>query len=192
MKSAPWSICKEKGFFKEQGVDVDLIVLTGVAERNSALKSGKLDALAAPVDYFALSAGNGVVATIVMAIDELVGGDGIVARKSIKSFQDLRGKKVAAQKGLPSDFFLRVLLQQNGMEAGDIDYIDMETAQAGAAFLVETSMPLSSGSRGSRGRRNRERPYTGAPPTTIATSLWTAWPSIQLSSGQSPTTCSAS
>ena len=132
----PLYLARDKGFFKEQGVDVDLIVLTGVAERNSALKSGKLDALAAPVDYFALSAGNGVVATIVMAIDESVGGDGIVARKSIKSFQDLREKKVAAQKGLPSDFFLRALLQQNGMDAADIDYIDMETAQAGAAFLA--------------------------------------------------------
>jgi len=132
----PLYLARDKGFFKEQGVDVELIVLTGVAERNSALKSGKLDALAAPVDYFALSAGNGVVATIVMAIDESVGGDGIVAKKSIKSFADLRGKRVAAQKGLPSDFFLRALLQQNGMDAADIDYIDMETAQAGAAFLT--------------------------------------------------------
>lgn len=132
----PLYLARDKGFFNEQGVDVDLIVLTGVAERNSALKSGKLDALAAPVDYFVLSAGNGVEATIVMAIDESVGGDGIVARKSVKTFTDLQGKKVAAQKGLPSDFFLRALLQQNGMDAGDIDYIDMETAQAGAAFLA--------------------------------------------------------
>ena len=51
----PLYLARDKGFFKEQSVDVDLIVLTGVAERNSALKSGKLDALAAPVDYFALS-----------------------------------------------------------------------------------------------------------------------------------------
>jgi len=132
----PLYLARDKGFFKEQRIEVDLIVLTGVAERNSALKSGKLDALAAPVDYFALSAGNGVVATIVMAIDESVGGDGIVAKKSVKSFSDLRGKKVAAQKGLPSDFFLRALLQQNGMDARDVNYIDMETAQAGAAFLA--------------------------------------------------------
>ena len=40
------------------------------------------------------------------------------------------------KKGLPSDFFPRALLQQNGMDAADIDYIDMETAQAGAAFLA--------------------------------------------------------
>lgn len=132
----PLYLARDNGFFKEQGVEVDLIVLTGVAERNSALKSGKLDALAAPVDYFALSAGNGIPATIAMTIDESVGGDGIVARKSIQGFPDLRGRKVAAQKGLPSDFFLRALLQQNGIDISEIDYVDMETAQAGAAFLA--------------------------------------------------------
>lgn len=132
----PLYLAKEKGFFKEAGVDVDLIVLTGIAERNSALKSGKLDALAAPVDYFVLSAGNGVMTTIVMAIDESVGGDGIVAKKSIKHVSDLRGKKVAFQRGLPSEFFLRALLQQQGIKLEELEYTDMETAQAGAAFIA--------------------------------------------------------
>lgn len=132
----PLYLAKEKGFFKEAGVDVDLIVLTGIAERNSALKSGKLDALAAPVDYFVLSAGNGIATTIVMAIDESVGGDGIVAKNSIKQFSDLRGKKVAFQRGLPSEFFLRALLQQHDIKLEELDYTDMETAQGGAAFIA--------------------------------------------------------
>jgi NitT/TauT family transport system substrate-binding protein len=132
----PLYLARDRGFFKEQGLEVELIVLTGVAERNSALKSGKVDALAAPVDYFVLAAGSGLATTIVMAIDESVGGDGIVARRSVRKFSDLRGRRVAAQKGLPSDFFLRALLQQNGMSVEEVKYIDMETAQAGAAFLA--------------------------------------------------------
>ncbi len=132
----PLYLAKEKGFFKEAGVEVDLIVLTGIAERNSALKSGKLDALAAPVDYFVLSAGNGVSTTIVMAIDESAGGDGIVAKKSIQRFADLRGKKIAFQRGLPSEFFLRALLQQHGIKLDELTYLDMETAQGGAAFIA--------------------------------------------------------
>ena len=132
----PLYLAKEKGFFKEAGVEVDLIVLTGIAERNSALKSGKLDALAAPVDYFVLSAGNGLMTTIVMTIDESVGGDGIVAKKSIKQFSDLRGKKVAFQRGLPSEFFLRALLQQHGVKLEELEYTDMESAQGGAAFIA--------------------------------------------------------
>ncbi|MDJ0618371.1 MAG: ABC transporter substrate-binding protein [Calothrix sp. MO_192.B10] len=132
----PLYLAQEKGFFQEVGIKPELTVITGLAERNSALKSGKVDALAAPVDYFVLSAGNRLEMKIVMAIDESVGGDGIVAKKSIKSFQDLRGKKVAFQRGLPSEFFLRALLQQNGMSLDDLKTFDMKTAEGGAAFLA--------------------------------------------------------
>lgn len=132
----PLYLAQEKGFFKEAGLEVELIVLTGIAERNSALKSGRIDALAAPVDYFVLSAGNNLETTIAMAIDESVGGDGIVARKEIAKIEDLRGKRVAFQRGLPSEFFVRALLQQHGLSMRELQTVDMETDQAGAAFIA--------------------------------------------------------
>ena len=131
----PLYLAQEKGFFKEAGLEVELTVLTGIAERNSALKSGRIDALAAPVDYFVLSAGNHLETTIVMAIDESVGGDGIVARNDIATIRDLRGKRVAFQRGLPSEFFLRALLQEHGISIDELQTFDMETDQAGAAFI---------------------------------------------------------
>jgi NitT/TauT family transport system substrate-binding protein len=124
----PLYLAKEKGYFDEAGLNVDLIVLTGLAERNSALKSGKIDGLAAPVDYFVLSAGHKLEMTIVMAIDESVGGDGIVSRKEIQKIEDLRGKKVAFQRGLPSEFFIRALLRDHGVSLDEIQSLDMETA----------------------------------------------------------------
>ncbi len=124
------------GFFKEAGVRVQTIVLTGLAERNSALRSGRIDAIAAPVDYFVLLAGNGIESIIVMAVDESVGGDGIIAKRAIQKIEDLRGKRVAFQRGLPSEFFLRVMLTQHGMTLEDVDAVEMETTQAGAAFIV--------------------------------------------------------
>src|SRR5262249_13104902 len=125
----PFYLAQEKGFFDEAGVKVELIVLTGLAERNSALKSARIDALAAPVDYFVLSAGNNLETSIVMAIDESSGGDGIVASKKIQRIEDLRGKKVAFQRGLPSEFFLRALLLQKNIPFPSLTTVDMETAQ---------------------------------------------------------------
>ncbi|MCX7004770.1 MAG: ABC transporter substrate-binding protein [bacterium] len=133
----PLYLARDKGFFEEEGIKVELIVLTGVAERNSALKAGRIDALAAPVDYFVLAAGNNLPATIVMAIDESTGGDGIVAKKSVQTIEDLSGKRVAVQRGLPGEFFLRALLQQKGVNFNELKTEDMETAQAGAAFLAD-------------------------------------------------------
>lgn len=131
----PFYLARDKGWFREAGVDVELITLTGLAERNSALKAGSIDGLAAPVDYFVLSAGNHVPTKIVMAVDESAGGDGIVAARQIRNVADLRGKRVAFQRGLPSEFFLRSLLRERGMKLQDLDSVDMETAQAGAAFI---------------------------------------------------------
>ena len=132
----PLYLAQEKGYFQQAGLNVELVVLTGLAERNSALKAGKIDALAAPVDYFVLSAGNNLPTTIAMSIDESDGADGIVAKSSIKTIQDLRRKRVAVQRGLPSEFFLRALLQQSGMKWTDLETVDMETAQGGAAFIA--------------------------------------------------------
>jgi len=131
----PLYLAQEKGYFQEQGIRVELIVLTGLAERNSALKSNRIDALAAPVDSFVLAAGTGIAVKVAMAIDESDGGDGIVAKKSIHRFEDLRGKRVAFQRGLPSEFFLRALLEDHKMKLEDLKAVDMETAQAGAAFI---------------------------------------------------------
>ncbi len=132
----PLYLAKENGYFDDAGINVDLVVLTGLAERNSALKSGKVAALAAPVDYFVLAAGNNLETTIVMAIDESVGGDGIVAKPDVKTIEDLKGKKVAFQRGLPGEFFLRTLLKDHNVAISELETLDMETSQAGAAFLA--------------------------------------------------------
>jgi NitT/TauT family transport system substrate-binding protein len=132
----PFYLAREKGFFKEAGVDVDLVVLTGLAERNSALRAGHIDALAAPVDYFVFGAGNGLPSLIVAAVDESSGGDGIVAKNEIRRVEDLRGRKIAFQRGLPGEFFLRSLLDNCGISMDEVQGFDMETANAGAAFLA--------------------------------------------------------
>ncbi len=132
----PFYLAEKMGFFRAAGVQVQVIVITGLAERNSALKAGRIEALAAPVDYFVLSAGNHVETTVVMAIDESVGGDGIVARRAIERIEDLRGKRVAFQRGMPSEFFLRVMLSQHGMRLEDLDAVDMDTVQAGSSFIA--------------------------------------------------------
>jgi NitT/TauT family transport system substrate-binding protein len=131
----PLYLARDKGFFKEEGIDVDLVVITGLAERSSALRSGRVQALAAPIDYFALSAGNNVEMTTVMAIDESTGGDGIVANDSIQRVEDLVGKRVAFQRGLPAEFFIRAILDRSGISVDQLNTVDMETAQAGAAFI---------------------------------------------------------
>jgi NitT/TauT family transport system substrate-binding protein len=39
----PLFLAKEKGFFKKNGIDVDLSIVEGLAERKQSLASGKID-----------------------------------------------------------------------------------------------------------------------------------------------------
>ena len=59
-----------------------------------------------------------------------------MAVDTITSIKDLRGKRVAYNKGSVSHFFLSVLLRQNGLTEKDIQSIQMQQDDAGAAFVA--------------------------------------------------------
>jgi NitT/TauT family transport system substrate-binding protein len=73
----------------------------------------------------------------VLALDDSNGGDGMVAKKEIKTIKDLKGKTVAAQLGAGASYFwLNYVLAQNGMKLSDLKAVDMKAGDAGAAFVA--------------------------------------------------------
>lgn len=130
----PFYIAQEKGFFKENNVEVQLEKIEGDVERRAAIASGNLDAIALTLDSMIVLRSNGIPLKTVMAIDTSNGGDGIVAVQSIASIQDLKGHQIAFPTGLPSHFFLYSVLKENGMKMSDIKPVVMDADQAGAAF----------------------------------------------------------
>ena len=130
----PFYIAQEKGYFKENNVDVQLEKIEGDVERRAAIASGNLDAIALTLDSMIVLRSNGIPLKTVMAIDASNGGDGLVAIQSINSVEDLKGHEIAFPSGLPSHFFLYSVLKEHGMKMSDIKPIVMDADQAGAAF----------------------------------------------------------
>ena len=64
------------------------------------------------------------------------GGDGIIARREIRSIQDLKGKRVAVLRGSVAEFFLSVLLRDAGLSERDVQIVNMKHGDAGAAFVA--------------------------------------------------------
>ena len=133
----PLFIAKEKGYFKEEKVDVDLVNIEDPKEGFFALAANRLDGVVSTVDTMVLYLKTGKEYQYVLALDDSAGGDGIVARKEIKSLKDLKGKKVAVNEGSVSQFFLNVLLREAGMSQKDIEVVNMKQGDAGAAFVAE-------------------------------------------------------
>ena len=131
----PLFIAKEKGLF--EGLNVDIIFTEDAGARRSAMISGQVDGYASSVDNLAIDATFGVTGKTVMCFDESAGADGIVARSNV-TWDNIKGRKVAVQEGLPGHFLLLSVLARHGLRPGDVQILDLDADKAGSGFVAGT------------------------------------------------------
>jgi NitT/TauT family transport system substrate-binding protein len=133
---SPLLLAKEKGFLKEEGIDVEISMLEGVGEKNAALIKGTVDAVGHTADAAVVSAASGVDGEIVFVFDQSWGADGLVTKKSVQSIKDLKGQRIALEPGFTGHFFFLTLLRDAGMKSSDFQIVPMETGTAGSTFVA--------------------------------------------------------
>jgi NitT/TauT family transport system substrate-binding protein len=130
----PLYIAQAKGFFKDLGLDLKLQVFETVATGFPAFLAGKLNGLA-PVSSEAVAlAAQGGDFKIVVVEDTSVGADVIMARNSIASIQDFKGKKIGTELGGIGHFFVLQILAEAGLSEKDVTLINTPPDAAAAAF----------------------------------------------------------
>jgi len=133
----PFYVARDKGFFKDEGVDVQLTVMEDTPLKMGAFMSGQIDMVASTVDEFPIYLKAGKTLRYVLAVDNSKGGDGMVATKDITSIKQLKGKKVAFEQGSVSQFFFNALLKEAGMSQSDVEVVNMTATDAGTAFAAK-------------------------------------------------------
>jgi NitT/TauT family transport system substrate-binding protein len=134
---APIYIARDKHFFEEEGIQVDVKTLDGPGARESAYQAGELDFFPNTPDAFCIFfAERPIKGKLVAGLDESEGADGIIATDEIKNVRDLKGKRVGFQSGITSHFLLLYLLKQYGLSGRDIIQIDLSASDAGQAFIA--------------------------------------------------------
>jgi NitT/TauT family transport system substrate-binding protein len=108
---------------KKYGLDVEFVLLEDPSAKLAAFIKGDIDIMWDTVDSYAREASElkekGLKARAIIQEDWSRGGDGIVALKSIKSVEDLKGKRIATTKYTPSHWLLLFLLSQSGLSPQD-------------------------------------------------------------------------
>lgn len=133
---APVFVAADQGLFKAEGIEVDLRSFPGPADSIPPLVAGHLDlSLTTPDALIPLNDG-GVQVLTVMVLDASHGGDGIIAKDSINSIEDLRGKRIGVTEGEVNHLLLMLALEQAGLGGGDIRIANMNADDAGAAFIA--------------------------------------------------------
>ncbi|HEX8325745.1 MAG TPA: ABC transporter substrate-binding protein [Tepidisphaeraceae bacterium] len=124
-----WSaldVTKEKGFFKEAGVDVELVWMEYLPSME-ALAAGKVDAVTCTNGDAMVTGATGKPSKCIVLTDYSNGNDMIVGKPGINSIKDLKGKKIGLELNLVEHLLLLKGLEANGMTEADVTITNVPT-----------------------------------------------------------------
>jgi len=99
---------EEKGFFKEEGIEVEIVQIPDENYLISALASDEVQMLISTPDFTTMVANAGVEVKQLFFTDIGYGSDGLVVKNDINDIADLKGKEVHLSMGMPSHFLFKV------------------------------------------------------------------------------------
>jgi NitT/TauT family transport system substrate-binding protein len=121
-----WQVAIDKGWFKEAGIDVKFEWFDYSASME-AFAAGKIDANCMTNGDTLVTGAGGGKGIMVMVTDYSNGNDMIVAKPGIKSFEDLKGKKIGLELGFVEHLLVLKGLEQFGMKEDDVELVNVKT-----------------------------------------------------------------
>ena len=128
-------IAQEKGFFKEEGVEVKLDLIEEIDDNLKHFREDKLDAAFGLQSDAMLIAAQGVPLKIVYVSDFSNGGDVIISVLDIRTVSNLKGKRVSVDKlNSFNHIFLVELLRMNGLAETDVTVVPVAASEVPKAL----------------------------------------------------------
>lgn len=120
-------LAKEKGFFEQAGLNIELVRVASLADTQRVYLNNKVDGLtstlieAIQIQSFAVRP-----LTIALITDYSLGGDAIIAHKSITGITDLKGKTVGTEVSSLGIYVLQRGLQKHNLSLDDVTVKNVE------------------------------------------------------------------
>lgn len=133
-------------FFRDYGFKVNLKLIDDPVVARDAFAAGESHILWGTLDMMVLFApelmkDSRTAPRIFQQVDWSNGGDGVVARDTIRSVKDLKGKTIVYAQNSPSQYFINNLLLNSGMQPGEVNHKFTASAfEAAAAFVADKSI----------------------------------------------------
>jgi NitT/TauT family transport system substrate-binding protein len=121
-----WQVAIDKGWFKEAGVDVKFEWFDYSASMD-AYAAGKLDAVTMTNGDALVTGAGGAKSVMIMLTDYSNGNDMIIAKPAFKTLKDLKGKKIALERGLVEHLLLLNGLKKAGLKESDVTLVNAKT-----------------------------------------------------------------
>ncbi|HEX4265593.1 MAG TPA: ABC transporter substrate-binding protein [Verrucomicrobiae bacterium] len=141
-------IAKQKGWFKDAGLDVEMIWFE-YSPSIDAFAAGKIDADMIVAGDDMVTGASGAKSKIVCLADYSEGSDMIVGMPGVESIKDLKGKKVGVELTLVEHELLLQALKVNGLSQSDVTLVGTATdktpqaLQSGEVAAIGAWYPIS-------------------------------------------------
>ena len=119
-------VAKQKGWFKEAGVDVEMVWFDYLPSLD-AFSANKIDGVCVVATDALVTGATGGKSKIIALLDYSDGSDMIVGIPGVNSLKDLKGKKVGLEVTLVEHLLLLKGLELNGMKQSDIELVNTPT-----------------------------------------------------------------
>ncbi|MFT4924987.1 MAG: NitT/TauT family transport system substrate-binding protein [Phenylobacterium sp.] len=128
-------LAAEKGMFVKQGMNVEIVELSSLADVQRVYIQGRVDGFGSTAIEAVQAAGiTGHPVKIVLIPDFSFGGDVIIANKSITKVSELKGKRIGAEVGSLGMFVLHAALNKYGLSLDDVNIVNVEQLDARLAM----------------------------------------------------------
>jgi len=127
LSDAVW-MAEVRGFFKEEGLNVEMVPVSSGPAGTEAFRTGVGDVLLvgdlpAINNWFSLNRD----VRIMTVIERDAENYWAVTKREITRPQDLIGKKIGTRLGSTGSYFVDVYLKKNGIDPGQVDVLNLET-----------------------------------------------------------------
>lgn len=123
-------LAQEVGIFDEVGLNIEMVEVNSLSDAKRALMLGQVDGIASTlIEVVQVAATQKQALNVVLLTDYSNGGDVIIAKKSIKSLADLRGKNIGVETQALGVYMASRALQLAGLGLNDASLIHTEQYQ---------------------------------------------------------------
>lgn len=121
---APLWIGKDKRIFDQYGLDIRLIYMRGTIPTAAALANTEIEFIQSGASTYIPYAARGGDVTLLGCLSNIVLDYVLIVHPSIKSVEDLRGKKVGISRAVDQTFYyLREVLKKNSLRTSDVQLV---------------------------------------------------------------------
>ncbi len=141
--AAQIAVAREKGYFKEAGLDVEIKYFPSAGDLMTAVVGGSVPIGSSGATPTTTLRSRPFPIRILAQMSDISGAQQIIVKQSLRSPDELYGKKIAIMRGTASESLFNSFAQAYGFDASKVELVNMAPAEMLASFARGTVDAIS-------------------------------------------------